>query len=115
MAIDYDKLLYTTPIGQWVTGEELEKSWKVTPIIRKARAKVLVTRGFLLRRGKTANVQYKLAGKGSKKETKAKAKPDTTLDELIKAATTVGSENAIMRKALEEAKAIITKALEVNK
>jgi len=109
MAIDYEKLIAKTPPGDWLTGPELEAAWKVNPVIRKARAKVLVTRGFLIRRGKTAMTQYKLASKGSKKEpkTKAKTKPDTTLDALIKAATIVGTDNEILRNKLVRIRAIL--------
>ena len=113
MAYDYDKLCKKLTPGVWYAGTELEKAWKVDTKTRRARSVAMFTQGLLLRRGKTAMIQYKLAGTKAKK--KEKDKPDTTLDELIKAATTVGSENAVMRKALEDAKAIITKALEVNK
>ena len=107
MAIDYEKLIAKTPPGKWLTGIELEEAWRVSPVIRKARAKVLVTRGFLIRRGKTAMTQYKLARTGSKKEPKTKTKPDTTLDALIKAATIVGSDNEILRNKLVRIRAIL--------
>jgi hypothetical protein len=110
MAIDYDKLTAALQKGRWYTGTELETLWKVKPKIRKARIAGLAKQGLLITRGKTANIQYQLSS-GKKK---IKTIGTTHIDKLIHAASSIGSENAIMKKALEEIKAIVTKALEVR-
>jgi hypothetical protein len=113
MAIDYEKLLKKTPAGNWYTGEELRKIWRVDQATQRARIQALVKKGVFGRRGKTANVQYKYL-LTKKKSAVPIEKPEalSSLEELINAATTLGTENALMRKALNEAKATIEKALE---
>lgn len=114
MAIDYQKFLQKMSPGVWYGGDELDALWKVKPLIRRARATSMYSKGWLDRQGKTVNVQYKL-GNPDNKKTKKKKVPLTTLDGLIAAATLIGTENELLRKALQEAKTLIEKALEVTK
>ena len=125
MAINYDKLIDKTEKNKWFTGKELQKIWRVDTKTRRARIGAMVKQGKFITRGKTANIQYKLVkvnilptstGNGVidaklRKEAGLPATP-TSLEELINAATKIGSENEILKIALREAKAIIEKALE---
>ena len=114
MAIDYDYYVKATPLNKWFSGPELETLWNVSTTIRKARIKILVQKGLFRRRGVTANVQYRLL-KTTRSDTSNNIVTPvipTTLDELIAAATKLGTENEIMKKALLTAKAHIEKALE---
>jgi hypothetical protein len=126
MAIDYEKLLKKTPAGNWYTGEELRRKWGVGQEVQRARVQALVKKGIFARRGKTANVQYKYlltkkksvapTGNGviDAKLRKEAGLPNTptSLEELINAATKLGTENEILKSALYAAKATIEKALE---
>ncbi len=111
MAINYDKLLEKTPVGIWFTGEELQKVWKVSYTVRKARVKVLVRKGFLQRRGRTTSVQYIIA---SGIKTTEPRMQHTALDSLINSASAIGTENKILKQALTEIKKIINEATEVT-
>lgn len=114
---DYDKLLNKLSPGVWYDGASLNHLWKVPTEIRKTRVAYLTKKKMLMRRGRTANVQYRIYNPlaAEVKTVPTPAAAPTTLDELIKAATDIGTENTIMRKALQEAKAIISKALESTK
>ena len=115
MAINYDKLLSKLEPGKWYTGKELDVLWRETSSKRKTRVNTMVEAKMLLRRGKTTKTQYALSNIALMGKETVKEKPPTTLDELIKAASKVGTENEIMRKALQDAKTLIDKALESTK
>ena len=133
MDIDYEKLIDKVIPNVWYTNNELAKVWGVPKKIERARIQVLVKRKDFIRRGKTANIQYRLAYKYNetihvtiekptgngiidaklRKEAGLPKNP-TSLEELINAATKLGTENEILRKALNEAKTTIEKVLETK-
>jgi hypothetical protein len=114
MAIKYDKLIDKAIPDVWYTSVELQRIWGVGQEVQRARIQALVKRKDFIRRGKTADTQYKVSNKHNKTVKVTIEKPEalSSLEELINAATTLGTENALMRKALNEAKATIEKALE---
>lgn len=117
MAIDYEKLQNKLPRDVWFTGPQLSQLWKLKDHVRKARANAMYHKGMLVRRGMTANVQYKLADvtdAPAYKPVKDKPNPNlpNSLDSLIAAASKVGTENEILKTALQEAKAAIERAFE---
>ena len=120
MAIDYAKLAQKMETGVWYTGDELTALWKVSGIIRKARAKRMVAIGLLKRLGKTADVKYCRPLPKQNLKPAAPIKPfempkPNSLDSLIAAASRVGTENEILKSALHDAKAAIERAFEAIK
>lgn len=108
MAINYDKLLSKLPKDVWVSGPQLDEIWKTAPTTRKYYVGVLHKNGTLQRRGKTTNIQYRL----HKKEAVVPlvTPTSTSLNSLIAAASRVGTENEILKKALQEIQLIIDTA-----
>ena len=123
----------------WYTGKELSKKWDVIDSARTGIIAHLVKRNMLKRKGATSTIQYKLVGKeywqlkhspnlkkAAKKIEKtgngvidAKLRKEagllavpSALEELIEAATKIGSENESLKQALREIKTTIAKVQE---
>ena len=125
--INYEALLNKLEPDVRYKGTDLDRIWGVNTDYRKSRVNVLVKKKKLKRTGKTSNVEYWLAattkieptGNGVidaklRKEAGLPPQP-STLDQLIDAASKVGTENRILKKALLDAKELIEQALEAIK
>jgi len=105
----------------WYTGKELDTTWGVTTPQRKGLIAHAVKRGMLKRKGTTSKTRYMLILDGPKptgngvidaKLRKEANLPATTssLENLIAAATTLGTENEVMRNKLDRIRAILDEA-----
>ena len=124
----------------WYTGEELEHLWRVTTAQRRKITAALRDNCMTSTTGRTSKIKYKVRPASAwqrKKKYKTKKKPlnppektgngvidaklrekaglaaiPSTLENLISAATEIGTENEIIKQALREIDAIITKVRE---
>ncbi len=124
----------------WYTGKELDAIWSVASNKRRNIVPSLVRHNILRRRGATSLTQYKLIPESNwlesplKKKKPTAAKPiETTgnavidaklrkeaglpelpssLEDLINAATNIGSENESLKQALRDISSTITKVQE---
>ena len=132
MAIDYEKLLRRLDPNLAYTGKGLQDAWGIKTTDRSHRINMLMQKGMLKRHGNspqayTYQAIYKTPTIGAvttestgngviyaklRKEAGLPEQP-TTLDDLIQAASKLGTEHKIMKAALLKAKADIEKALEV--
>jgi hypothetical protein len=119
----------------WYTGKELTAIWEVDTHKRRAIVPHMAKRDMLRRRGQTTNSQYQLRPENDWLVVMSLAKPviettgngvidaklrkeagvpesQTLLNNLIAAATELGTENQILKQALGEIDATISKVRE---
>jgi hypothetical protein len=124
--IEYARMLKA---ATWYTGNELDITWGVNKTKRRAIVLSLTKRNVLYTRGKTSKILYKLhpesgwqiktiekTGNGVidaklRKEAGVSEIP-SALENLIGAATDIGTENELLKQALRDINAIITKVRE---
>jgi hypothetical protein len=116
----------------WYSGKELSKIWNVNAQKRSGLIQHLVKRDMITRRGATTNITYKIrpeshwaqvlpkrvekTGNGviDAKLRKEAGLPTTlsSLEELITAATKMGTENESLKRALREINTTLDKIRE---
>ena len=111
MAINYQLLINKLDPHRAYSAKQLEKAWGIKESDRSHRIKMLMKKGMLKREGNSPQSYKYLAWNDS--PTVVPEQP-TTLDDLIQAASKLGTEHKIMKAALLKAKADIEKALEVT-
>ena len=116
MAIDYEKLIHRLNPDSRYTGKELQKAWEIKTTDRSHRINMLMQKGMLKRYGSSPQAYTYQAWNDSPvtESTAKQLEQPTTLDDLIQAASKLGTEHKIMKAALLKAKADIEKALEVT-
>jgi hypothetical protein len=119
--ISYARKISLSKSSEWLTGMELEKIWGADEKMRRSLIPHMIRRGMLTRKGETSNVRYKQTPESVWKlnrpaptgngviDAKAKLLPATpsSLENLIAAATALGSDNGILRDKLTRIKAIL--------